>query len=402
MLNAVISRFNRKYLSAIDKSDNIFYSPYGPATVLSIAANGADGETKNELLHALCCEAVPNDYYGEFQKRLGAHYAKYVFMMSSNLLLIGKKSVADAMQRDFIKTVFNVFRSEIREVDFTHDLDIERERIRAWVDEKTQHIIPDYQSIVTAETVLDFLNVVCFKGEWEYEFEEGVRKDILSPRKLLHIFDNHDGSESKVKFMSGEFRSGIPYFEDNKYKGIALPYRKDWEENQTAAAMFVIMPKDENDRNISEKWANESADYQTQFLQSIKDKFDYNEEIVVDVHLPKFELNTKHVVKKNLAKMGVNLAFSDFADFSSVVDYGKIKEGVKVGSISHEAKIKVDEKGTEAAAVTEMAMCVGCGFCENPNPPSRYVEFHAYRPFLFVIQDLVSGIDLFMGVVNKL
>ena len=399
MLSDTISRFNHEYLSTIEKSDNIFYSPYGIATVLSIAANGADGETKKELLHALGCEAVPNEEYGEFQKRFGKLYAKSVFLISSNLLLLGEKSVADAINPDFIKTVTNFYQSEIREADFAHDLAGERERIRAWVDEKTQHIIPDYQSVVTDDAVLNFLNVICFKGEWAHEFDEGLKDGVLSSRKLRHIFGNKDGSESNVKFMSKEFWCSIPYYEDEKYKGIALPYRKDWDKNQTATAMLVIMPKDENDRNIAEEWVSETVDYQREFMQSIKDSSD---EIIVDVHLPKFELTTNHDVKKSLAKMGVNLAFSDFAEFSSMVDYGKIKDGVKIGSISHQAKIEVDENGTEAAAVTEM-IPLFWGFFPIPTPrPRCHVEFHAYRPFLFIIQDLASGIDLFTGVVNKL
>lgn len=402
MLSEVIRRFNRKYLSTINKDNNILYSPYGIATALSIVANGTGEETKRELLNALCCDVIPNEEFGDYQKYLNFHHDNHIFMMSSNILLIGQKNIAEAINRDFIRMVFNTYRSDIREADFTN-LEVEQERIMAWVDEKTQHIIPNYQPLITAEAQLDFLNVVCFKGEWEFMFAEGINVGNKSTQMVpVHIFSNKDGTESNIRFMSKEFHRSIPYYEDDRYHGIALPYRQSLDEDKMAVAMYIVMPKEATDRNIADEWANETTEYQNRFLRLIKDNFDSDEDITIDVHLPKFEIYTTNNLKHNLMEMGVKLAFNDSADFGSMIDCKKFPDGLKIGDIRHQAKIMIDEKGTEAAAATEMIMMAGCLSPSILEHKTRYIEFHAYRPFLFIIQDLVSGIDLFTGVVNKL
>ncbi|MFQ6047375.1 MAG: serpin family protein, partial [Gemmatimonadales bacterium] len=77
--------------------------------------------------------------------------------------------------------------------------------------------------------------------------------------------------------------------------------------------------------------------------------------------------------------------FSDMADFSNMYPGG----GVYIDSVKHKTFVKVDEEGTEAAAVTS----VGMG--EVSAPPSFRVD----HPFLFFIRERHSGTILFMGKI---
>ena len=95
----------------------------------------------------------------------------------------------------------------------------------------------------------------------------------------------------------------------------------------------------------------------------------------------------------SLGKLGVNDAFDP-----AKANFSKIGENMFVSQISQKTKLKVNEKGTEAAAVTTIA--VGTTSVA-PNPEPR-IEFIVDRPFIFAIRDTISGTILFIGEVNDL
>jgi serpin B len=63
------------------------------------------------------------------------------------------------------------------------------------------------------------------------------------------------------------------------------------------------------------------------------------------------------------------------------------------GEVFHKGFVRVDEKGTEAAAASAMGMPVGAS--PGGGPPRIVVD----RPFLFLIRDNASGMVLFLGRV---
>lgn len=89
-----------------------------------------------------------------------------------------------------------------------------------------------------------------------------------------------------------------------------------------------------------------------------------------------------------LDKMGIHQAFLPTADFSEMT-----LEPVHVDKVIHKAKIKVDEQGSEAAAVTDVTIRKNTAVL----PPSGVVEFHADRPFLYAITEVSTGAIFFIG-----
>ncbi len=111
----------------------------------------------------------------------------------------------------------------------------------------------------------------------------------------------------------------------------------------------------------------------------------------VKVHIPKFKFKTKYLMADTLTEMGMSTAFGGAADFSGMTMAGNFW----IDSVIHQAYIKVDEKGTEAAAATAV---VGVG---SAPPMHKTPIFRANHPFIFLIQDKSTGNVLFMGrVVN--
>jgi len=95
---------------------------------------------------------------------------------------------------------------------------------------------------------------------------------------------------------------------------------------------------------------------------------------------------------KGLKSLGMTDAFSDKADFSKMVS----KEQIYVSDVVQKTFVKVDEEGTEAAAVTAIPM----RHSAMPEKP-KLVVFRADRPFMFMIRHVPTGCILFMGRVMR-
>ena len=186
--------------------------------------------------------------------------------------------------------------------------------------------------------------------------------------------------------MRDVFDREISYCEDDKFKGIELPYGAN-------AAMYLILPTNDADLDVADAWNNQTLSYRADFLDGLKNSPKFKGEVVV--RLPKFELDIENNLVESFKAIGLEKSFSNAAEFFNIVK----NTSLKIGNVQHRAKIKVDEQGTEASAVTEIAMLETTA---TPNfKPPRRVYFIAERPFLFVIRDVQSGVILFAGVVNK-
>ena len=377
-LSKSVDEFCWKYFATLDRNENIFYSPYGINSALSILANGASGDTRTELLNALAAENVDflNNGHKNFLRFVEKNYRGDNVFMESNLLLIDKAFIGRGLDKNFRRVVNDDYKSDVREANFSGDADSEKKKISRWVADKTKNFIPDYQLIVTADTIADLLNVVYFKGNWAIPFDAGKTKQM--------DFTNRDGSKVKVDMMHAVFNEKIVYRADDKFKGIELPYSAN-------AAMYLILPVDENALDVAELWNNQTIDYRAKFLDGLKNSYPYDGKVIV--RLPKFELDIENNLVQNFKAMGIVKSFSDDAEYFNIVK----GTSLKIGSAKHRAKVKVDEQGTKAAAVTEISMLETTA-APGSRTPTAY--FYADRPFIFVIRDVETNITLFAGVAN--
>lgn len=379
-LSASVDEFCWKYFATLNRDENIFYSPYGINAALGILANGARGDTLKEILSALEVDDVAtlNDGHKNFSALAEKNYRGENIFLESNLLLIDKSVIGRGLNKNFQRVVKDVYKSDVREANFSGDSDGERKKITRWVADKTKNFIADYKSIATPATITDLLNVVYFKGKWAMPFK--------AKNTAAQDFTNRDGTKSTVDMMSKVFDEEIAYRADDKFKAIKLPYSEN-------AAMYLILPAQDGKLDVAEMWHKQTPAYRAEFLDGLSKDYPFDGKVVV--RLPKFELDIENDLVENLRAMGINLAFSGGAEFFDIVNDMQLK----IGDAKHRAKVKVDEQGTEAAAVTEVVMVEGTA--PNRRPP-KIVYFLAERPFLFVIRDTQSNVTLFAGVVNSL
>ena len=166
-------------------------------------------------------------------------------------------------------------------------------------------------------------------------------------------------------------------------KVLALPYKGD------AMSMVVVLPDDvEGLSAVEASLTPERLDVLVKALAPQR----------VAVSLPKFEVNPSAALSLGdlLKVMGMSVAFDrQKADFTGIANPPDPADRLFIGGVFHKAFVKVDEKGTEAAAATAVVMMRAQAM------PVRSVEFKADHPFLFFLRDDVSGLILFMGRVAE-
>lgn len=198
-------------------------------------------------------------------------------------------------------------------------------------------------------------------------------------------FLNNGENEIQTDLMA-EYGVHYPYAEwkigGEKVQVVELGYQED------GMSMVIILPEKRGGLKDIVSSANFASDV-TKFLKtgSLKSQ-------LMNIFLPKFNLETDHTLNETLTDMGISNIFGPEADFSGING----RTDLFVSLVKHKAVVKVDEEGTEAAAVTGVFMNVK----SLGHAPPRRITFRADHPFLFLIKDKNSGLVLFVGKVESL
>ena len=207
-----------------------------------------------------------------------------------------------------------------------------------------------------------FVTAIYFLADWAMPFEKHATRNAP--------FTRHDGTRSNVPTMHDSRR--LRYAEAEDIKVLELPYKNN------ELSMLILLPDKHDGLPALEKQLSAA------FLQGLIGSLKHEQ---VQVALPKFTFESSFRLNDTLKAMGMKKAFDpNSADFSGMTT----DEPLFIGAVVHKTFVKVDEKGTEAAAATAVIMA---GLCA----PIKLKQFRADHPFLFIIRDNRSGIVLFAG-----
>ncbi len=370
------NNFAYKFFEAVDERaaehENYVMSPLSVSMTLAMTANGASGETLDEMLDVLGFKqqdiAGLNTFYKKMLDRLPA-LDNTTAVDIANALWINKK---------YTTKVYDVFSGNIRDsfyspITYIDDItsDITRLSINKWYSDNTRGMLSGpRQGELNMETAMLFTNALYFKGFWADNFDKSLTK--------IRDFKNSDGTVSKVKMMNkaANFRGYI----DEGYRAVAFPY------GNKAYSMIIILPDEEVDLDDCLSEINPED-----VSRLAMDKYDFGEKKLL-VRLPKFEVTSEVELIPALKDMGLTKMFDCFkADFSGICETSTF-----VSQITQGIKIIVDEAGTEAASYTEEK-----GMLTSPGPMIDE-SFFVDRPFAFIIAEKSTGLPLFMGRINKL
>lgn len=351
-------------------------SPYSARLCLAMLANGAKGETQTELLDALRIDDL--DAFNQSVKELLETYDSYTRIMSldtANSIWINQSwfDGKGAFLPDFVEKMAENYRATVEEVTNKDSV----ERVNAWANEKTNGKIPTILTEDNREFVTALVNAVYFKAAWENEFPAN--------RTEQEAFTNADGTTGTVDMMHQT--NGFGYYATPGVEALKMDYRKyavdnaegdNWEYFRDADfSMYLIKA----DREIDVQHLLDQAE------------FVYGD---VTVSIPKFKVEYGAALDDALQALGVKAAYDpEKADLTAMIDPSSLPGGQHfLDTVLQKTYIAVDEKGTEAAAVT--AAMDGAGSTE-PTRPELMRTFTADGPFWFVIRDNANKEILFVG-----
>ena len=361
---------------ALDAAGNWSVSPYSVRMCLAMLANGAEGATRDELLAALHIDDLAA--YNESVKQQLATYDGYARIMSletANSLWLNQSRFGGkgAFLPNFTKTMQDSFRAAAEQVTDADSV----ERVNAWVDDKTHGKIPSILTEDNREFATALVNAVYFKAAWENEF--------LASLTDKADFTNADGTTSAVDMMHQT--DYFDYYATPGIEAIKLDYRDYAVDNEDGEGWERF-----DDADFSMYLIKGGADIDVQdFLDQAE--FTGGE---VRVSVPKFKVEYGEALDKALQALGVKAAYDpEQADLSAMVDPATLPGGQHyLDTVLHRTYLAVDEKGTEAAAVTAAMDNAGAAM---PTRPALVREFTADEPFTFVIRDNAAGEILFVG-----
>lgn len=342
------------------EEDNIFVSPTSISSALTLAANGAEGQTLEEMLKVLGLDRVglntANADYKTKMKKLNTSSDTLNISIANSIWTTGGSSFLPAYK----ELALNNFDAKADKADSVND-------INSWVESKTNGKIKNI--LDSLQSNLYLVNAIYFKGDWSSPFETtDTKKESFQTRTTQTDVDMMNKTQT------------LSYFSDSKLQIVKLPYRSS--DDQGNYSMVVFLPA----KSSTLADLIRSLDYK-KYQNYVTNLYDAE----VELKLPKFELDYKTDLIEKLKLLGMQRAFgkdSELSKMSSIPQY--ISEAI------HQSYIKVDEKGTEAAAATAVGTLDMAAITEEPEVVKMYVN----RPFFFSIQDDETNEMLFSGAIQ--
>ncbi len=359
--------FGLKLFAALARQEankNVFISPLSVALALGMAYNGAAGSTEQAFRTTLELGDLPaEEVNGSFRSLID-----FLLQLDPSVMVEIANSVwcrlGFTVEQEFMRLNRTYFGADVQTLNF--DSPGAPATINAWVKDKTHGRISAIVDRIDPRTMLYLINAIYFKGTWTRKFDPALTQD--------DVFTAADGTRLPCRLMSqeGEFS----YFEDEEVQAIDLPY------GNRMYSMVVLLPKDGG--AVARLAGDVDAEKWAAWMGRFATRKGY-------VQLPKFRLEYEAGLRPVLSALGLAEAFTDTANFTRINRQG----GLCITEVKHKSFVEVDEKGTEAAAVT--AAVIGVTSVD----PGFFV-MRVDRPFLFAIRERHSGTILFIGKVFSL
>jgi serpin B len=336
---------------------NVFVSTYSIQFLLLLLAFGSKSKTNDQLKSVLHLSKDKSPNYENIKSVI------------TRLEIPGHLTVANGIFSDktfslnpeYTKNNQKYLNSEVKSVDFSGNPAFGESEVNKWVNSKTNGKISELfkPGDINKDTVLVLASAVHFQNLWKKPFTE-TKNASFCLTATNHI-------DIKMLHQTGHFK----YYKDNHFKfaAVEIPYKAGGYE------MLIILP----DKMDAVK------DLENVFLKKAKNYANLVNNMTihnVELDVPKFKFESDMNLEKTMKKLGCTEMFSPTADFSELSSSATGK--LRVSSIKHKTYVDVNEKGTEAAAITGATI-------ENYNleyvqSNIKNVKFHACHPFLFIIK----------------
>lgn len=356
--------FSWQLMTENTEQENPILSPVSAYLALGMVGMGAQGETEDEFRELLGgnMPAVSQrlmERYPREQEGMTLAIANSVWMDEQ---LVPKEQ--------WIGDIESIFLGENRRGILSSEKVMEQ--INGWCSENTKGLVPKMLDMPLAvDTRLVLLDAVYFKGDWLVPFE--------AVNTSQRPFTREDGTEKQVDTMSMS-ETELRYLHSDLGEGVLLPYQGE------DFAYVAILPRE----------GMEVRELQRQLTPgALAELLGSENRELCNLRLPKYEVSFDRELNDSLQAMGLVRAFGGVqADFSGL---GKTEQGSSliIDLVKQKAVFRVDEKGTEAAAVT-MVVMRDCAALISSQPRELYFD----RPFVYMILDTETQVPLFAGIMD--
>ena len=351
----------RKTLELLGSDKSQVLSPLSITYALGMINNGAAGETRQQINSTLGFAETGADSINMFCHKMlteAPTLDKLTKVLIANTIFMNSKY---EINPTFQQTANKWYDANLQTRDFNDGQTLDA--INRWASDHTEHMVQRVMSEqeFKKSAVSYLLNAIYFKGMWAEKFNKNNTR-----KETFHAYSGD--KQLPMMHLTNDFR----YAENDDCQMLKLYY------GNKAYAMTVMLPRE--GKTISDVLAtlNSKSWQQSQWMRTLE----------VDVKMPRFESNSDVKLIDIMSALGMPNAFdkeiAEFPDFCNKPVYIEMMKQV--------ARIKLDEEGTEAAAVTVIGMMETTAVA-----PPRRVEFHATRPFLYVISEESTGTIFFIG-----
>lgn len=342
--------------------DNVFISPFSISTALSMTANGAVGETKDEMKAALALGHLSDEEMNTAYRDLQAFLTGLDKTVALQLANSNWYRDVYRIQPEFKDILLQYYEAEVNAADFS-DLGT-KDRINDWIEKKTNGKIKNILDQIPDDAVMYLINAIYFKADWQYRFEEA--------KTAKAAFYTPEGEiETDMMFSSG---ARLSYLYNEEFTLVDIPYGNGQFSTTVVMDNAGGMELDEVIATMS------AADFSAYLADS--------DTATAHLYLPKFKMEFKKELKDVLKSMGVQKAFEG-GDFPGLFEEDL---PLAITRVMHQSFIEVNEKGSEAAAATVVEVSLLCA-CSSGQPRT----FRINRPFAFFIREKHSNTILFAG-----
>lgn len=354
--------------TAVTKKDknNVLLSPLSAAYVLGMLENGANGNTRSQIISALGFGNNDDNTVNDYFNRLLTGAPK---VDESVTIDIANAVIADKqfpLKSEYVNTVCNQYQASVENVDF-NNTDV-ASKVNNWASDHTNGMIKKILDQVGPDACMYAMNAIYFKGVWSNEFDEKNTK--------TETFTAEDGTKEDVKMMHRN--DYLLYTANDIYSVVQLPY------GNGGYRMMLILPAE--GKNIDNVLASLDG---SSWMATLNNMINYD----VDLTLPRFSTEFNITMNEALENLGITDAFDkNKADFSRLSDVSAY-----LSRVLQKCKMDVDEKGTESAAVTVAEMVD----MANIETTVHKADFHANRPFIYLITEHTTGSIYFIGIKSK-
>ena len=338
-----------------DGKSNTLISPLSVSSALTMTANGANGQTKDEMEKVLG-SGMPldelNKYLSSFSGSLTS--GEDFKLKNANSIWFIKDNNFN-VNNEFLQTNADFYHAEIYKRAYNSEI---VNNINNWVSEHTDGMIDKLLDNGDALSNIALINATAFDAKWENYYYDNFVED--------ETFTDANGNEQSITMLISEESE---YINGDNCTGFIKKYKGG------KYGFAAILP--DSNVSISDFVGSLNGDKLFKMLQNA-------ESTNVVAKMPKFEYEYSAELSEALKALGMPTAFSDSADFSGISG-----DKLLISDVLHKTKISVTKEGTRAVAATGVVMSAA---------PDGDKQVILNRPFMYMILDNETMLPLFAGV----